>query len=73
MIVKIQNRRQAGENVYYDATFFHQIADDLVQDDLILGGIVFHKNVTNQQIENWVTESFPYWFNEQIINQIIIN
>lgn len=73
MIVKIQNRRQAGENVYYDATFFHQIADDSVQDDLILGGIVFNKNVTNQQIENWVVESFPNWFTDQTINQIIIN
>lgn len=73
MIVKIQNRRQVGENIYLDAAFFHQVEGELIQDDLLLGSIVFNKNTSNQQIENWVVESFPNWFTDQTINQIIIN
>ena len=69
MIAQLYNKRIIGDSTHYDAAFFYETPEGLLQSETALGGIIFDQTVTNNELEAWAKHTVEIMYPEETITQ----
>ena len=69
MIAQLYNKRIIGDSIHYDAVFFYETSEGLLQRETALGGIIFDQTVTNNELEAWAKHTVEIMYPEETITQ----
>jgi len=69
MIVQLYNKRIIGDSAHYDAAFFYETQEGPLQSETMLGGIIFHRDVTHGELEAWAQHTVESLYPEEQLTQ----
>jgi len=69
MIAQLYNKRIIGDSIHFDAVFFYETSEGLLQSETALGGIIFDQTVTNNELEAWAKHTVEIMYPEETITQ----